>query len=89
MKQVQYLLGGKRVQCVWTDTQADSGRETVAELHPHSILNYFNGMLLLVFLWPIILICLVHSLYLVYLRILLCDSMCLLANMDPSAEGYG
>ena len=29
------------------------------------------------------------TVYLVYLSILLCDSMCLLANMDPSAEGYG
>ena len=44
-------------------THRQTQGETVAELHPHSILNYFNGMLLLVFLWPIIFICPVHSLF--------------------------
>ena len=46
-------------------------RETESESHLHGSLNYFYGTFHLVFLWLIILICLVHSPHLVYLRILL------------------
>ena len=65
---VKCLLGGKRVQCMWIDTRADSEREL---LH-HGHLNHLHGAFLPGSLWPIILICLVLSLYLVYLRILPC-----------------
>ena len=44
----------------------------MCELHPHDSLNHLDGAFLLGFLWPIIMICLVHSPYLAYLRILLC-----------------
>ena len=40
-------------------------RERETESHPHGNLNYFYGSILSVFLWPIILICLVQSPYLV------------------------
>ena len=60
----------EKVQYVWTVTQEDSGGERVTESHPRGSLNYFNGIFLPVFIWPIILICLVHSPYLVYLRLL-------------------
>ena len=71
VKQVKYLLGGKRVQYVWIDTREDSERESWA----CGILNHLHGAFLLGFLWPVILICLVQSLYLVYLRILPCVCM--------------
>ena len=38
-------------------------RGRVPELYPRGSLNYFYGVYLLVFLWPIILICLVHISY--------------------------
>ena len=44
----------------------------------------FFGIFLQVFLWPIILICLVHSLCLVYLRILPCVRKHLLAKLDST-----
>ena len=75
----------KRVQYVWTDIQVDCERES----HPHGSLNHLYGTFLLGFLWPIILICLVQSLYLVHLRILPCAHTHLLAKMDSSEEAYG
>ena len=57
----------------------DVGRHRVAESHPHDGLNHFYGTFLPGFLWPTILICLVHSLYFVHLGILPCVHMCLLA----------
>ena len=57
-----YLLKGKRVQYLWITTQADLERES----HPCSSLNYFHGVFLIDFLWPVILNCLVYSPYLVY-----------------------
>ena len=42
-------------------------RGRVPELHPHGSLSYLYGVFLPGSLWPIILICLVHSLHLVYL----------------------
>ena len=62
MKQIKYLLKGKRVQYLWITTQADLERES----HPCSSLNYFHGVFLIDFLWPVILNCLVYSPYLVY-----------------------
>ena len=62
----------ENVQYMWLDTQADSGRDRVAESHPHGSLNCFYWASLLGFLQPIILICLVHSPYLIYLRVLPC-----------------
>ena len=47
-------------------TWAGSERESC----PRGSLNHFCGAFLLGFLWPIILLCLVLSLYLVYLRVL-------------------
>ena len=54
---------------MWIDTQTDSGRERVSELRPWGNLYYFYRTSLLYFLWPIILIHLVHSPYLTYLRV--------------------
>ena len=45
-------------------------RGRVPESHPCGSLNYFYGIFLLDFRWPIILICLVYNPYLMYLRIL-------------------
>ena len=75
----------KEVPYVWVDTWADSERES----HPRGSLNHFYGASLLGFLWPIILLCLVLSLYLVYLRVLPCVHEHLLAKMDSSKEDYG
>ena len=55
---------------MWIDTWVDSGKERVAESHTYGSLNYFHGVFLPEFLWSIILICLVHSPYFVYLKIL-------------------
>ena len=46
------------------------------------------GAFLLGFLWPVILPCLVPSLYLVYLRVFCCACIRLLAKMDSSEEAY-
>ena len=56
---------------------------------PHGSLNHVYGAVLLSFLWPIILLCLVLSPYLVYLRALPCVRGHLLAEMDSSEEAYG
>ena len=50
-------------------THGQTQGERGAESQPHGSLNYFYGTFLPGFLWPVILICLVHCLYLVYLRI--------------------
>ena len=65
-----------------------TGRLTgrVPELHPRGSVNYLCGAFLLVFLRPIILICLVHSLYLVYLRILSCVRMHLSVKTDATEK---
>ena len=80
MKQIKCLLGEK--EYVWIDTWVGSERES----HPRGSLNHFYGTFFLGFLWPIILLCLVLSLYLVYLRVLLCVHMHLSAKMDSSEE---
>ena len=63
-------------------------RGRVTELHLCGSLNYFYGASC-GFLWPIIFICLVHSLYLVYLRIFPCVHMQLLAKMNFTGRGLG
>ena len=70
---------------MWIDTRADSEKES----HPRGSLNHLYGAFLLGFLWPIILLCLVLSSYLVYLRVLPCMRVHLLAKMDSSKEAYG
>ena len=64
-----------------TDTQVGSGRQSGG-------LNYFYGALLLGFLWPIILLCLVLSLCLVHLRTLPRVQTHLSAKMDSSQEAF-
>ena len=56
-------------------------RGRVPETRYPGSLNHLHGAFLLVFLWPIILICLVHGLYLVYLRTLPHAHMHLLAKV--------
>ena len=68
-------MESQRIGHNWATELTDIGhtdglREHVAELHPCGSLNYFYGAFLSDFLWPIILICLVHSPYFVHLRIL-------------------
>ena len=82
LKQVKCLLEGKRV-CVDRHT----GR--LWDLCPRGGLNCLHGAFLPGFLWPIILICLVLSLYLVYFRVLLWVHVYLLAKMESSEESYG
>ena len=62
-------------------------RGTVPELHPCGILNHLYETFLLVFLWPVILICLVHSPYLVYLRILPCCASTSLSQDGSYCKG--
>ena len=54
----------------------------------HLSLNQFYGAFLPGFLWPIIFLCLVLSLHLVYIRILPYVHTQLLAKMDSSKEVY-
>ena len=63
--------------------------DRITELQSRGSLNYFYGAFLPGFLWPIILICLVLSLYLVYLRILPCRHTHLLAKMNSTKNVYG
>ena len=64
-------------------------RERGIESHPWDSLIYCYGAFLWGFLWPIIVIFLALSLYLVYLRILPCMFVHLLAKMNSSEEAYG
>ena len=65
------------------DTWGDS------EVCPCGNVNHLYGAFLPGFLWPIILTCLLQSLYLVLLRILLCVHAHLSAKIDSSEEAYG
>ena len=58
------------------------------ESGPPGGLKHFYGAFLLGFLWLIILLFLVLSLYLVYLRVLPCVHVRLLAKLDSSQEAY-
>ena len=68
------------------DRQEWTQRESV---RLHGSLNYFYGAFPLGFLWPVLLTCLVHSPYLVYLSILPCVHTRLLAKMYSTKEPYG
>ena len=70
---------------MWKDTRADTERES----RPRDSLNHLYGAFLPGFLWLIILLCLVLSPYLVYLRVLPCVRVHLLARMDSSEEPCG
>ena len=61
-----FIKREKSIVCV--ERHTGRFRKRVAE--SHGSLNYFYEVFLLGFLWPIILVCLVLSPYLVYLRIL-------------------
>ena len=56
---------------------------------PHGSLNLLYGVFLLDPLWPIILLSLVLSPYVVYLKVLPCAHLHLSARMDSSKEAYG
>ena len=71
---------------MWIETRAKSGR--VTEAQPRGSLNYFYGPFLLDFLWPIMLVCLVPSPCLIYLRILPCVHESLRQH-GFSVEAYG
>ena len=75
----------RKKEYVCIDTRTVSERES----HPRGSLNHLYGAFLLGFLWPIILLCLALSPYLVYLRVLPCVHMHLLAKMDSSEEANG
>ena len=64
VKQIKYLLKGKK-----STIPVDRHTGRLRELQPCSSLNYFHGVFHMGFLWPVILNCLVHSPYLVYLRL--------------------
>ena len=55
----------RKKSTVRVDRQMGRLRGKVSEFHPHSGLNYFYGAFLPRFLWRIILICLIHSPYLI------------------------
>ena len=66
-----------------------TGGRRVAKCMSQGSVNQFYGALLLDFLWPIVLICLVQRPYLVYLRILPYVHTQLLGKMDSTSEAYG
>ena len=69
---------------MWINKWADSEGESLS-----GGLNYLYGAFLLGFIRPIILICLVHNPYLVYLRILSCVHTHLLVKTDSIEKAYG
>ena len=77
----------KRVQYVWVGTPGDSEGESWSP--PSGSLNYSYGVFLPGFLWLVNLICLVHSPYLVYLKILPCVLTHLLAKTDFTEKVSG
>ena len=70
-------------------TYGQTHRRNKREQHPQGSLNHLHGTFLPSFVCPIILICLVQSPFLVYLKILSCVQMHLLAKMDSTKEAYG
>ena len=85
--ETKYLLRRKEYStCGW---HVGRLRKEIVESRPHDSLNYFCGVFLLGFLWPLVLICLVHRPCLVYLRVLPCVCMYLLAKMDLTAKASG
>ena len=57
--------------------------------HPPGSLNHFYCVFSSGFLWPVILIFLILSLYLIYLMVLPCMRAYFLAKMDSIEEAYG
>ena len=88
-KVVKQVFIIRKKSTVYGDRYTGRLRGRAPESCPQSSLHYFYGTFLLVSLWPIILICLVQSPYLVYLRILSNVLMHLLAKMDSTEEAYG
>ena len=81
------VLGGKSTVRVHSHT--GRLRRGKRELRPHGKLNHLYGAFFPGSLRPIILICQAHSPYLVYLRILPCVHIHLLAKIDYTKEAYG
>ena len=79
------LIRRKKSTVWWIDTWMDSEEE----LCPRGSLNHFLGAFVLSFLWPIILLCLVLSQYLVNLRILPCVCTHLLVKADSTERPMG
>ena len=84
MKQVKYLLGGKRVQYMWIDKQAEG--ECLSCTHMAFKITYMRHFF---WVWQIITIYLVHFPDLVYFRILPFVCTHLLAKMDPTEKSAG
>ena len=80
-KVVKSVFIRRKESTVCVDRHRKRLRGRVPETRYPGILNHLHGAFLLVFLWPIILICLVHGLYLVYLRTLPHAHMHLLAKV--------
>ena len=86
--ETKYFLGVKNEYSACGQTHGRAQRERGIESHPWDSLIYCYGAFLWGFFWPIILICLALSLYLVYVRILPCMYVHLLAKMNSSEEDY-
>ena len=85
MESSEQVFIRRKKSTAYVDRHMGGLRWRVAELHSHGSLNYFYGALL-GFLWPIVLICLIQSSYLIHLSILACVYTHLLAKMY-STEG--
>ena len=86
VKQVKYVLGGKEEYSMCGQTQGQAQRKSGTLM---GVCITYMGHFFLVFLWPNILICLVHSPYIVHLRILPCVHTHLLAKMVSLEEVCG
>ena len=75
-KVVKQVFSKRRKSTVYVERHRGRLRGRVPESHICGSLSYFYGVFLLGFLWPIILIFLDHSPYLVYLRILQSSDVC-------------
>ena len=80
-KVVKSVFIRRKKSTVCVDRHRKRLRGRVPETRYPGSLNHLHGAFLLVFLWPIILVCLVHGLYLVYLRTLPHAHMHLLAKV--------
>ena len=82
MKQVQCFISRNEYR-TYGSTHRQTQRESPRVASSWQLKSLIWGIFFPVFLWPVILICLVHSPYLVYLRILPSVRTHLLAKMDP------
>ena len=80
------FIGREEYSTVYGQTQ----RETVTKSHPCGRLNHLHGAFRLGFFFCLfgLLICLIQSPYLIYLRILPCVCKHLLEKMDSTKEAY-